>query len=114
MILPARDYFKIVEEAIQKNKGHKSLEEFFVKRNSFYVKELHSTTLEKIVIIFTRDFVLELTMEINLSNTSCDTGTWEKEYWSVIRNNEEDGYPSESISNDMVRDWFNKNIIEFI
>lgn len=118
--LPARDYFKIVEEAIEKNKGHKSLEDFLAKRDLFYAKEFYSTShystvLEKRLVIYTKDFVLELTMEIELSNTGEDTGAWEKEYHAVVRNEEEDGYKSsKSISNDMINDWFSKNIIEFI
>jgi len=120
MLLPARDYFKIVEDAAQKNKGHKSLEDFFVKRDSFYIREFYSNkhysvTLEKRILIFTRDFILELTMDTQFSNTDVDTGTWEKDYYAVVRNDEEDGYqPSKSISNDMVKDWFSKNIIKFI
>jgi hypothetical protein len=118
--LPARDYFKIVEEAIEKNKGHKSLEDFLAKRDLFYAKEFYSqrhysTVLEKRLIIYTKDFVLELTMEIQLSSSSDDSGSWEKEYYAVIRNEEEDGYePSKSISNDTVNEWFSKNIIDFI
>lgn len=118
--LPARDYFKIVEEAIEKNKGHNSLEDFLVKRDIFYAKEFYSQThysivFEKRLIIYTKDFVLELTMEIQLSGSSGESGSWEKEYYAVIRNEEEDGYkPSKSISNDTVNEWFSKNIIDFI
>lgn len=118
--LPARDYFKIVEGAIEKNKGHKSLEDFMANRDLFYAKEFYSqrhysTILEKRLIIYTKDFVLELTMEIQLSGSGDDSGEWEKEYYSVIRNDEEDGYkPSKSISNDAVNEWFSKNIIDFI
>ncbi len=118
--IPARDYFKIVEEAIEKNKGHKSLEEFLAKRDLFYAKEFYSqrhysTVLEKRLIIYTKDFVLELTMEIQLSSSSDDSGSWEKEYYAAIRNEEEEGYgSSRSISNDTVNEWFSKNIIDFI
>jgi hypothetical protein len=119
-ILPARDYFKIVEKAIEKNKGHNSLEDFLANRDLFYAKELYSerhysTVIEKILIIYTKDFVLELTMEIQISSSNDDFGSWEKEYYVVIRNEEEEEYKQlKPISNNTVNEWFSKNIIEFI
>ena len=56
-------------------------------------------------------------MDINLSDTSKDTGDLEKDYYAVVRNDEhiELGYePSRSISNDMVMIWFSKHALDFI
>lgn len=119
MLLPARDIFKLIDETIQKNKGPQSYEKFDKEKDLFYAFEINPEIrcLERNLKIYTKQFVLEVSMDINLSDTNKDTGDWEKDYYAVVKNDEhiELGYePSRSISNDMVMIWFSKHALDFI
>lgn len=119
MLLPARDIFKMLDEAVQKKKGPQSLGKFSKDKDLFYAFESHSETphLERILQIHTKQFVLEVTMEIQLSNTNKETGSWEKDYYAVVENDDYIGLgyePSKSISNELVMNWFSKHAIDFI
>lgn len=106
----------MIDEAKQKKKGSPSHYIFKENDGLFHICENYSLScLERYLKIFTKEFVLEVSMEIRLSDTNKDTGSWEKDYYAIVQNDEHSGYGlSESISNDMIMNWFSKHAIDFI
>jgi hypothetical protein len=112
-LLPAGDYFKIVQSAYEKGKGASCSNEVFEGKSKFHILCTIDEKLEKEFSLLTQDFSLNLNMELNISCIDDDCGTWTKDFYCT-ETTECDYEGKESVGNQFIYDWFSKNIEDFI
>ena len=79
----------------------------------FLVEELNSDKTNRELIMFTKDFVISVEMEIELGDTSAPIGKWHKYFYAC--NKTKEFYPeAEEVSDDDIIKWISDHTLDFI
>lgn len=115
MLLPAKDYFKVLESALEKGLGADNVDEMFEGKALFFIDDsLYGDDLSKELKIFTKDFVLNIEMTIDLGDTFKDSGEWSKDYYATNVSSQYPDTYEDKFNNDYIAKWFKDNWFNLI
>ena len=121
-MLHGRDFYNMMLHALERNLGADNIDEVTSGDKLFMIDDsmFGADETDRTLRLFTKEFVVEANMDIELSDTSKDTGTWEKDFYAHVSNDSYSGYqpcgyqPSKTISDKVVLDWFAEHSLDFI
>jgi len=114
-MLRGKGIYESLLTAHEKSIGAENLEEVKSGKSSFLIDDstFGSDTTDGALRIFTKDFVIQANMTIELGDTTKDTGSWEKDFYAsdVTKHY----YPeANSVSEKEISDWFAKHVLDFL
>lgn len=112
-MLPARDYFSLINGAHENGMGSDSPEKVFQGKELFYIEENIESDTRKELILFTKNFVIEVEMMIDLGDIYEEAGKWTKEYSAAQITNKYGQY-EKSVDEGQIKKWFSDHIHSMI
>ena len=113
IVLPAGDYFKIVQSAYENGLGASDMMDVYKGKAKFHILCVRDEKLEKEYSLLTQEFSLNLNMEVDICGLDGDFGEWSKDYYAT-ETTECDFEDKKHVGNEAISEWFSKNIEDFI
>ena len=114
-MLHGRDIYKMIEDAYEKGLGAQHMDEVISGKKPFLIDDsMVGSDNDKTFKLFTKDFVIETSVTVEMSRLEKETGTWEKDYSAVDASKQYSEYKDKKVSDKQIMEWINKNVIEFI
>lgn len=116
MLLDGRLIYGICQKISEKKLGAKRSTDVIYGIEDFYLNDNNADSgpLYSEYRLFTKEFVIEVTMEVSGVIDGQDNGTWQREYnaceitHAIIR------YKNKPVGNDKINEWINKHVNKFL